>query len=253
MSRFLTQLDWDDAPHLTEEAKAEFKKTIPSYLLDARTKGIPQLGSGAVYPIPDEQIEVDDFTIPEFWKKWYGFDVGWKATAAVWFAKNPETAERFIYSIYKQGQEKPIVHASAIKSRGAWQKGAIDPASHGRSQEDGRKLFETYESEGLHLITADNAVESGLYKVWQELASGNLKVFKSCKGWFQEKGLYRRDEKGKIVKLNDHLMDATRYGIMSEEDAADVPINMKKKRVEEFPGQFAMAGQDQGTRWMGNI
>jgi phage terminase large subunit-like protein len=40
---------WDDVPHLTQAAKDELFASIPSYQRDARTKGIPQLGSGAIY------------------------------------------------------------------------------------------------------------------------------------------------------------------------------------------------------------
>jgi hypothetical protein len=33
--------------------------------------------------------------------------------------------------------------------------------------------------------------------------------------WLSEFRIYRRDEKGRIIKQNDHLMDTTRYLIMS--------------------------------------
>lgn len=252
MSRFLIQLDWEDAPHLTEEAKAEILATIPEYQRDARSKGIPQLGSGAIYPIPRADIEIKDFEIPEFWERWYGMDVGWNATAVVWFARNPDTDERFITSIYKMGKEKPVVHASAIKARGIWIRGAIDPASRGRSQADGTQLYQSYTDEGLKLSSADNAVESGIYKVWQLLANGQLKVFKSCGAWFDEFQIYRRDQKGKVVKEKDHLMDAMRYGIMSEKEIADVPISRRRKeKIDEFPGvRFANKSE---VSWMGNI
>ena len=38
--------------------------------------------------------------------------------------------------------------------------------------------------------------------------------------WFSEFRLYRRDENGKIVKDKDHLMDSTRYLIMTGLDRA---------------------------------
>ncbi len=47
------------------------------------------------------------------------------------------------------------------------------------------------------------------------LSSGRLKVFASCEAWFQEYRLYHPNEKGQIVKTNDHLMDATRYAVRS--------------------------------------
>ena len=65
------------------------------------------------------------------------------------------------------------------------------------------------------LDVAPNAVESGLFEVWRLLSTGQLKVFVSCKAWVEEFRLYRRDLKGRIVKQNDHLMDATRYAILS--------------------------------------
>jgi hypothetical protein len=65
----------------------------------------------------------------------------------------------------------------------------------------------------LHL--ADNAVEAGLYEVWQRLSTGRLKVFNNLSNFRTEYRMYRRDENGKIVKKNDHLMDAARYLVMT--------------------------------------
>lgn len=249
MSKFLIQLDWNDAPHLSETAKAEMLASTPEYQRDARSKGIPQLGSGAIYPIPRSEIEVKDFAVPEFWERYYGMDVGWNATAVVWFARNPDTDERYITSVYKMGKEKPVVHASAIKARGVWIKGAIDPASRGRSQSDGTQLFQVYTDEGLKLCYADNAVESGIYRVWQLFANGQLKVFSSCIAFWEEFSLYRRDEKGKVVKSNDHVMDAMRYGISTEVQISDVPVERKRKEKDEFAG-FSF-GSKTSTGWMG--
>ena len=47
------------------------------------------------------------------------------------------------------------------------------------------------------------------------MSTGRLKVFKSLTNWLSEYRIYRRDDKGKIVKQNDHAMDATRYLVKS--------------------------------------
>jgi hypothetical protein len=47
------------------------------------------------------------------------------------------------------------------------------------------------------------------------MVSGRLKVFTTLTNYRSEVRLYRRDEKGKIVKERDHLMDCKRYLIMS--------------------------------------
>lgn len=67
---------------------------------------------------------------------------------------------------------------------------------------------------------ADNSVEAGIMAVLTRFNSGRLKIFNHCRETLLELRLYRR-EKGKntetvkIVKENDDLMDAMRYGVMS--------------------------------------
>jgi len=214
--KFVIGATWDDAPHLTEEQKTELWKSIPPYQRDARSKGIPQLGSGAIYPIPEDQIWVPDFEIPVHWPRCFSLDVGWNWTAASWFAFDRDNDLGYITSVYKRGEAEPSVHADAIKARGKWIPGVIDPSSKAASVIDGRNLLDIYTySLGLDLTKAENSVEAGIYATWLALSLGKLKVFKSCTLWFEEFRLYRRDEKGKIVKINDHLMDTTRYGEMS--------------------------------------
>jgi len=190
---------------------------------DARTKGIPVLGSGAIYPVPEDTFLVDPFDLPDWWPRAYGLDVGWKRTAAIWGAWDRESDCVYLYSEHYMGQAAPAVHASGIKSRGAWMWGAIDPASAGSSQVDGRKLREEYSTQGLNLIDADNAVEAGIHAIYQRLVAGRLKVFKTLRNWIAEFRIYRRDENGKIIKENDHLMDASRYLIMSGMRMASSP------------------------------
>lgn len=211
MSKGIITCTWDDVPHLDEQAKADMLKSYPPFQRDARSKGIPQLGAGAIYPVPESEITVEDFPIPKHWPRAYALDVGWKFTAATWGAKDPDAGVTYLYSVYKRGEVEPAIHAQAIKSRGEWIEGAIDPAARGRSQVDGAKLMEIYAELGLHLTPAMNAVEAGLYDVWELLSAGKLKVFKTCRAYFEEYRLYRRDEKGKVVKTHDHIMDAKRY------------------------------------------
>jgi len=210
----LVMAGWDDAPHLTDAEKKRMLTQCEPHLVEARTKGIPHIGSGAIYPVPETDVFADDFAIPEDWPKVYGLDVGWNRTAAVFLAVDKQADIAYIWSEYYRGQAEPAIHADGIRSRKVTQ-GVIDPAARGRSQHDGSSLIDSYRSLGLSLTPADNAVESGLYEVWQRLSSGRLKVFRSCQQWRQEYRMYRRDDKGRIVKDNDHLMDATRYAIMS--------------------------------------
>lgn len=209
------QVTWDDVPHLTEEEKKELLAGIPPWMRDARTKGIPVMGSGVIYPVPEPDIVYQPFAIPTYWPRVYAFDVGWHKTAACWFAQDPDTQTWYLYDEYYAGNALAPIHAAAIKNRekelGRAIPGVIDPAAR-RSRDDGTRLAEEYITLGLDLQIADNSVESGITKVWQMLATGQLRVSSLCVNWFQELRCYHKDENGKIPDGQaDHLMDCTRY------------------------------------------
>lgn len=221
-SRYLVQAGWADVPHLDEKTQKELHDSTPPYLRDARSKGIPSLGAGAIYPVPLEEVECKPFAIPTYWPKAYALDVGWNKTAAVWGAKDPSDGTLYLYAEHYRGHEQPAVHAEAIKARGTWIKGAIDPASRGRQQGDGERLVESYRTLGLNLIHANNAVEAGLYEVWQGLSTGRIRIFTTLQNLKAEYRMYRRDEHGKVVKEFDHLMDGMRYLRMTWDKIASV-------------------------------
>lgn len=221
-SRYTVNATWDDVPHLDEKTKAELLESTPPHLRDARAKGIPSLGSGAIYPVAMSEVECKPFAIPAFWPRAYALDVGWNRTAAVWGAKDPSDDTVYLYAEHYRGQEVPAVHAEAIKARGRWIKGAIDPAARGRQQSDGTKLIETYRALDLNLVEAVNEVEAGLYEAWQRLTTGRLRIFSTLQNLKAEYQMYRRDEHGKVIKAHDHLMDAMRYLIMTWAKVASV-------------------------------
>jgi len=216
-SKYVVQAGWQDVPHLDEEEKRKLTANTPPYQIKARTEGEPALGAGAIYPIDESEITVPDRPIPDTWPRAFGMDVGWNRTAVVWGARDPGSGVIYLYSEHYQGQGEPASHAQAIRSRGEWIPGVIDPSCLGSSQIDGRTLMNLYSELGLQLSPAVNAVEAGTTEVWNLLVSGRLKVMASLSNWFREFRKYHRDDKGsgKIVKRDDHLMDATRYLIVS--------------------------------------
>lgn len=221
-SRYMIQAGWDDVPHIPEQTKVEMLASIPPFLRDARTKGIPSLGAGAIYPVEMADIEVRPFAIPRHWKKGYALDVGWNRTACIWGAQDPSDGTIYLFAEHYRGKAEPIIHAGAIKARGEWIRGAIDPAARGRQQADGEQLLAQYMAQGLHLVPAINGVETGLFTCWEKLSLGRVKVFSTLQNFKAEYRLYRRDENGKIIKKFDHLMDAFRYLVMTWDAIAAV-------------------------------
>lgn len=214
-------------PHLDDKTKSELLSATPPYLRDARSKGKPGLSAGAIYPVPLEDILTDPFPIPAHWPRAYGFDVGWNRTAAIWGALDRSADCWYLYTEHYRGKAEPSTHATAIKARGEWIPGAIDPASRGRGQEDGNQLLANYIEQGLKLTKAVNAVEAGLYQCWLRLSTGRIKVFRTLLNFQAEYQLYRRDEDGDVVKEFDHLMDAMRYLIMTCKGIA-VPVPVEQ-------------------------
>ena len=222
---------WDDVPHMTEEEKKRLLASTPPHQRDARSKGIPQLGSGAIYPVEESSFVIDPVRIQPHWKLAYGMDVGWNCTAAVWGALDPDTDVLYLFREYAAGELHPSVHAAAIKGKEGSPRvpGVIDPAARGRSQKDGSQLLQDYCDLGLELSAANNVREAGLFEVLTRMTTNRLKVFNTLVGWLKEFRAYQRDEKGRIIKKNDHRMDCTRYLVNSGLEVARAPRPPKEK------------------------
>jgi phage terminase large subunit-like protein len=210
-TKAVVQAGWDDAPWLDEKTKHRLLEDTPIHLRESRSKGLPAMGSGNVYAVPFEEIQCDTFAIPASWPRMYALDVGWNRTAALWCALDPATDTMYIYDEHYVGDQVPAVHAYAIKSRGEWITGVIDPASRGRSMSDGQKIIRMYKDQGLNLFLAKNEVDSGVQMIQQRLVARKIKVFKTCMNLHKEYLLYRRDKNGRIIKEDDHLLDCLRY------------------------------------------
>lgn len=228
----IVQAGWDDAPWLSEEDKSKILDSSEPHLRETRRTGVPSMGSGAVYPVTLDSIVVSPFEIPSHFKKLYALDVGWNRTAALWGAIDPNTDTLYLYDEHYVGEQPPAVHAASIRSRGEWIPGVIDPASRGRSQGDGSQLMQTYKDLGLKLQKANNDVEGGAQLVWQRISAGKVKVFSSLHNFAKEYVLYRRDERGKIIKENDHLMDAFRYLVIELNRAKSINQIISSPRYE---------------------
>ena len=233
-SQALYHATWDDAQHLDENVKEEILRALPAHERDMRSKGIPVLGSGMVFTVNEDDLKVEPFALPEYWPRICGLDFGWDhPTAAVWLAWDRDTDTVYVYDCYRKSTETPVVHASAIRERGDWIP-VVWP--HDGSQHDkgsGKPLAELYRKQGLNMIhkhfenpDGGIAVEPGIMDMLQRMQTGRFKVFNYLHGWFEELRMYHRKD-GKIVKIHDDLMSATRYASQSLKFAS---IGRKKNR-----------------------
>jgi hypothetical protein len=227
MSKFVVNLTWKDAPHLSEEAKKEIRSGTPPHEIDAVERGIPTLGAGAIYPLLEEDVVIEpNFNISDKWPRAAGMDVGWKKTACIWGAYDRKSDTIYCYSEYYRGYAEPAIHANAIAARGKWMPIAMDCHADRHSEAGAIALLTTYENFGLNVSKANNGpgtLEPSILEVYQRLSTGRLKIMSHLLNTLGEFRVYRRDLNGRIVKKDDHLMDALRYLVMSMQQIMEPP------------------------------
>lgn len=221
----------DDVDHYTAEEKARIIASYQAHEREARTKGIPILGSGRIFPITEESIIVPPFSLPDLWPRICGIDFGIDhPTALAWMAWDRDNETVYVYDIErKRGvpDATPPHVAPLIKQRGDWIPVAWPHDGLQTEKGSGIQLAQQYRDQGVNMLhemaqlpeTGDEqghkvsrtSVEAGISLMLTAMQQGRFKVFAGLDSWFEEFRLYHRKD-GKIIKLQDDLMSATRYG-----------------------------------------
>lgn len=234
-NKYYVMATWDDNPHLSEEEKETLLSSLKPHEIEARTKGIPSLGSGLVYPVPESMITCAPFEIPKHWGRVFGMDFGWTDDTAVLFLAHDKDSDTvYAYAEYAVPELSPQIHATTLLRMGAnWIPGVCDPSAGGTSMETGAQTMPLYQQCGISLSKANNKVELGVQTVLQRMQTGRFKIFTNLTKTLGEIRMYSRDQYGfvkkkrdKDHKKRDHLMDSLRYGVMSGLDIA-IPENFK--------------------------
>jgi len=222
-SRAYVNCTMDDVPHVAPEDKAlKLANTLP-HEREARINGQPSVGEGRVYPFAEDSFVIDPIPggLPRHWPRLYGMDPGRVVTAAVWLAHDTDTDTVYVYSEHYGEDQLPPVHAQAIKMRGHWIPGVCDRAASANNALQDDSLLMVYTDPkwklGLRLKTSEGgkgSVAEGIFEVYTRLATGRLKVYKTCTKLLGEFRQYSRDKQNRIVKRKDHALDAMRYGVM---------------------------------------
>ena len=219
-SRSVTKMTIDDALHYTPEQRAKIIAAYPAHEREARAKGVPVLGSGRIFPVAEEAITVQPFALPDYWPRIGALDFGWDhPTAAVELAWDREADVVYVTKSYGAKQQPVALHAAALKAWGDWLPWAW-PHDGNNDTAAGENLAQQYRDAGLKVLPehakfddGSNSVEAGLMMLLDRMLTGRFKVFAHLSDWFEEFRLYHRKD-GKVVKLEDDRMSATRYGAM---------------------------------------
>ena len=208
---------WEDAKHLDPDQKKNMLSSMLPMEIEARTKGMPSIGSGMVYPVLEELITCMPFEIPKHYARIVGMDFGWTDPTALLFgALDRDNGIIYITFEYSVSSKTPDAHLADLQTmRNAetlWDTIVMcDPAGQASSQKDGESLMNLYRQKGLRLVKADNSRSTGILKVLQMMKDGRLKIFNNNHRLLNEIRTYAYNDKGDIIDGNDHLVDSLRY------------------------------------------
>jgi len=236
-----------DAEHYTPEQRKAIIASYPAHERDARAKGIPTMGSGLIFPVVEDNIICDPFSIPRHWPQIGGLDFGWDhPTAAAKLAWDRDADVVYLTHTYRQAEAVPLIHAGAVKAWGAWLPWAWPHDGLQHDKGSGQALADQYRKLGLKMLpskatnppqkgeeegTGGNGVEAPVQEMLERMLTGRWKVFRTCTAWLEERRLYHRDE-GKIVKECDDTISASRYAYMMLRHARTAPEPRRETLVE---------------------
>jgi phage terminase large subunit-like protein len=152
--RSVTSMTIDDVGHYSEEEKERIIASYPAHELEARTKGIPTLGSGRIFPVPEDIIAIEQREFPSHWPRIGGMDFGWDHPfAAVELIWDRDADVVYVSRTYRCRETTPIMHAAALRPWGkdlrwAWPRDGRRETLEGA----GIALAEQYRTEGLEMV-----------------------------------------------------------------------------------------------------
>ncbi len=218
-----------DVDHYTPERKAQIIAGYPAHEREARTLGVPSMGSGKVFPVEESSITVPPFALPAHWPRIVGLDFGWDhPAAATWLAWDRDTDTVYVYDTFRVRETSVAMQAPLLAARGKWIPVAWPHDGLQHDKGSGDQLAGQYRTMGVNMLRdrathapvegqkegeGGNGVEAGVSDMLDRMMTGRWKVFTTCVDWLEEWRMYHR-KAGIIVKLQDDLISASRYGNM---------------------------------------
>lgn len=242
--RAVVMMTIEDALHIQPEERAKIISGYKKHERDARVKGIPMLGSGAIFTEAEENIsELPIRDVPTWWAKIWGVDFGiGHPFAAVLILWDRDKDIVHIHHTVRMADAQPFQHAPPMKQVGAdvpvaW------PQDGTQREKSGSVVSGLYKKEGLrmlpnHATWPDGSIstEAAVEEMLSREATGRLKVSTTCQDYFEERRFYHRKD-GQIVKLKDDIISATQKALMMLRFAKPVILGSKRPDPSQHSGK----------------
>lgn len=229
-NRFYMHIGWDDNPYLPETERQRLADSTPAWQLEARKNGIPVFGHGKVFIQPESEILIKPFDLKSDQYKHFAYVYGLDpsvTSGGTWgfclIAYDKQNDVVYVVKDYKLSNVTPSEHASNMSRLIPFTScnGMCDPAGAGENQHSKESTIEFLQKTcRLFLIKADKTngtKEAVIDSIYERTRQGKFKIVydpitnTGCSNLMKEWRQYSRDDKGQIIKKNDHCIDALFY------------------------------------------
>ncbi|EBW2292215.1 hypothetical protein DFV88_24845 [Salmonella enterica subsp. enterica serovar Newport] len=239
---YIQSASWDDCPNFSPEMIEKELSQYPKWQHEMRRRGLPVLGTGAVFDVADEQIKIMAVNPGPDWEAIAAID--WAEnldpTAVVVALRNLSNMHYYITDVfYLDGDSYSRSPANVAAILQSTYPGitVIRPHDHPALSNQLRELginvsYEPFRNPPQSELKANraisresaeksNSIEVGLDEMRLLFSEDRLKVLAHCEKWFIEKNgyFYSQDKNTGKVRLKgqqgDHALDASRYAILS--------------------------------------
>lgn len=166
-----------------------------------------------IYKMFDASKHVKEFDIESMKKDitdWYiSIDVGWSNPSAMVLAGTHRNGKIYIFDEFEKSQQLVGKLAYHISN---WCKNISDnDAPSIICDPAAAQVINELKAKGYNVLKSPNEVESGIALVQSALDEGHIVINKKCVNLIREIEGYSRDDFGKVIKEEDHLVDSLRY------------------------------------------
>lgn len=235
--RVIVNMQIEDALHIPPEERQKIIDGYQKHEREARTRGTPILGSGAIFTESEENVvEQPVRPVPLHWAKLWAIDFGIgedHAFAAVLLLWDRDTDVVHVHHVIKMVGALPINHAAAMKAIGAdvpvaW------PQDGTAREKSGAVVSSLYKKEGLRMlpdhatfVQGGYSTEAAVIEIQEREKNGKFKISSTCSDYLEERRFYHRKD-GKIIHVRDDIVSATQKGIMMLRHSKPVLLGSKR-------------------------
>src|SRR5262245_32903708 len=117
--RSVVTMTLDDVEHYTAEEKEKIAASYAPHEREARTKGVPTLGSGRIFPVAEETLAIEHREFPSHWPRIGGMDFGWThpfGAVELYWDRDSDTV--YVSRTYRIKEASVIDHCAALRPWG---------------------------------------------------------------------------------------------------------------------------------------